>query len=118
MNYELPDFDTMLQLHKNDSKALDRIKKEASEALVCNASPDSQRRLRGLQFQIDMELRKSKTPLDGCIRISRMMHESLCDLQFHLKHALDPTSLEYSLVSAPIAKESADILPFTACSEA
>lgn len=40
-----------------------------------------QRKLRGLQFHIDMEIRRSKTPMAACIKISEMMHGSLSKLR-------------------------------------
>ena len=77
MNYKPPDFDELLALSRTDPDALDRIKQEASQALVSSASEYLQNQLNGLQIQIDMELRRSKSGLDGCIRISRIMHKSL-----------------------------------------
>ena len=88
MNYELPDFETLVALAKNDPAALDRIRKEASETIINGARQDIQQRLRGLQFQIDMEIRRSKSPLDGCIRISRMMHDSLSHFRQTIQQCL------------------------------
>ena len=116
MNYALPDFDTLLALHDNDVKALDQIKREATEALIGKVAEKSQRRLRGLQFQIDMELRRSKSPMDGCIKISKMMHDSLAELRGHLNELFDSDftgSLEVSYAS--VEQKSADILPFSTC---
>lgn len=122
MNYELPDFDTLLERHKNDVKALDQIKKEATEAFINNVPKESQRRLRGLQFQIDMELRRSKSPIEGCINISTMMHESLAELRSQLNQIFDTdynklgesnhTSTSQR-AEQKMERKSADILPFT-----
>jgi len=114
MNYELPDFDTLLERHKNDVKALDQIKKETTEALISKVPEKSQRRLRGLQFQIDMELRRSKSPVDGCIKISNMMHESLAELRSHLNVAFDTDLTDSSELSFDsVEQKSAKILPFS-----
>ncbi len=43
---------------------------------MARASPDQQRRLRGLQFKIDGQRRLAKNNLDSCIRITNMMRES------------------------------------------
>ncbi|MFT7688446.1 MAG: hypothetical protein ACI9FB_003810 [Candidatus Azotimanducaceae bacterium] len=112
MKYELPDFDTLMQLHKSDAKALDQVRKEASEAMISGTNRLVQRRLRGLQFQIDMELRRSKSDLDGCIRISQMMHDSLDLLRGHLKQAFG----EEFRNDESAARQSAKILPFSTCS--
>ena len=45
--------------------------------LIENAPAESRRRLRGLQWRIDQERRLSKSPVDSCIRISRMMWDSV-----------------------------------------
>lgn len=116
MNYELPDFDTLLERHKNDVKALDQIKKEATEAFISNVPKKSQRRLRGLQFQIDMELRRSKSPMDGCIRISNMMHDSLAELRSNLNGIFNADLLSSREVNYKSNElRSADILPFSTC---
>ncbi|MFT5211888.1 MAG: hypothetical protein ACI9CE_003629 [Flavobacterium sp.] len=121
MKYELPDFETLVKLHQSDAKALDQIKKEANEALISSTTGRTQRRLRGLQFQIDMELRLSKSDLDSCIRISQMMHASLGELRSTFQEAFgDEVSLSNA---APTTLEeqgnneqaSAKILPFTPC---
>ncbi|MBL4680734.1 MAG: DUF3135 domain-containing protein [Pseudomonadales bacterium] len=116
MNYALPDFDTLLELHKNDIKALDQIKKETTEAFISKVSEKSQRRLRGLQFQIDMELRRSKSPMDGCIKLSNMMHESLAELRSHLNAAFDTDLADSGELNFDTAEQkSARILPFSTC---
>jgi hypothetical protein len=68
-----------------------------------------------------MELRLSKSDLDGCIRISQMMHASLGELRSTFQEAFgDEVSLSNA---APTTLEeqgnneqaSAKILPFTPC---
>jgi len=134
MKYDLPDFDTLMHLHQNDAKALDQIKKEASEALISGTPESAQRRLRGLQFQIDMELRRSTSDLDGCIRVSEMMQASLAELRTKLQQtfgedvSLDtfkPREFGSEEVTGGLGssskrggsgRESAKILPFSTCS--
>lgn len=75
--------------------------------------PD-QRRLRGLQFRIDMVRRRARTPMGACLKISSMMWESL--LGSHgLKTALD-TLLAYPAHPVPTISTgftaSARIIPF------
>jgi len=69
------DFDKWAQLARQDPDAFEALRKEAIEEGLKALPPDTQRRLKGLQFRIDMERRRSKTPLDSCIRLSNMMKE-------------------------------------------
>jgi len=89
MKHDLPNFDELMKIAANDPKRLDEIRKQATESLIESAPDRYQRRLRGVQFQVDMELRRSKSPLDGCIRISNMMNETLWQLKSTLNEVLE-----------------------------
>lgn len=84
---DLPDFDELVRLAKEDPEELERIRAEAVETLINKAPLESQRRLRGLQFQVDMERQKAKNPMDSCIRVSKMMHDSFNTLRDALNAA-------------------------------
>ncbi|MGH1409045.1 MAG: DUF3135 domain-containing protein [Aeromonas sp.] len=73
---ELPDFDTLKKLASSEPSRLDAILEQQIDQLMARASPDQQRRLRGLQFKIDGQRRLAKNNLDSCIRIANMMRES------------------------------------------
>ncbi|MGN5146807.1 DUF3135 domain-containing protein [Aeromonas veronii] len=73
---ELPDFDTLKELAASEPSRLDAILEQQIDQLMARASPDQQRRLRGLQFKIDGQRRLAKNNLDSCIRITNMMRES------------------------------------------
>ncbi|XEI32008.1 DUF3135 domain-containing protein [Aeromonas veronii] len=73
---ELPDFDTLKELAAREPSRLDAILEQQVDLLIARASPDQQRRLRGLQFKIDGQRRLAKNNLDSCIRIANMMWES------------------------------------------
>ena len=81
MSYELPDIDTLIKIGQSNPDQLDRIKRDAVNDLIESASNAHQERLKGLQWQVDMELKKSKSAMDGCIRVSEMMHEKLWELR-------------------------------------
>ena len=106
MDYEFPGHEALAALSKSDPDAVERIRKEAVESLIKNAPRSCQRRLRGLQFQIDMEVRRSKSPLDSCVRISSMMHESL----ERLRRALNLYDDEDA--RSPEQSSNAQIIPF------
>src|SRR5690606_39594129 len=44
-------------------------------------------KLRGLQFRVDMERRRAKSPMAACIAISAMMHDSFDQLRQALNEA-------------------------------
>lgn len=81
---QLPDFNSLVKLAKESPEDFEILRKALIEEAITSAQQDSQRRLRGLQFQIDMTRRKSKTPLAACIRISSLMQASLIELRDYI----------------------------------
>lgn len=76
----LPEFDDLVTLAQQAPDEFDRLRRRFVTGMVDNASPSAQRRLTGLQFQIDMERRRSISPMAACVRVSQMMHHSLSEL--------------------------------------
>jgi hypothetical protein len=70
------DFDAWAALAQNDPAAFELRRQQAIEALIQAASPAHQRRLRGLQFRIDMERMRSKSPMAACLRLYQMTMDS------------------------------------------
>ncbi len=93
---KLPAFDELKRLAEQDPQALEALRTRLIEEVIENAAPESQPRLRGLQFQVDMERRRAKTPMASCIKVSQLMQDSLLRLQGALNGA--PNS------SAPAAR--------------
>lgn len=90
------DFDTWAHLAQHDKEEFERRRQIAIENLIASAPEASQRRLRGLQFKIDMERRRAVTPLGACVRISEMMWDKV----FELHEALnDGASLKRAALS-------------------
>jgi hypothetical protein len=87
-NVEMPSFDEMVRLAKTDPEALERIRLQLIEDTIADAPEACHRRLRGLQFQIDMERRRAGNPMGACVRISKMMHDSLYTLRQTLNSAI------------------------------
>lgn len=77
---DLPDFDTLLSLHRSDPDALDTLRHRLSRKLVDRAPGDARRRLEGLQFRINMELERAGSGEARYRRLSRMMYESFAEL--------------------------------------
>jgi hypothetical protein len=81
----LPDHKTLRELAENSPDKLELILRENVAEIIEKSSGSRRRRLQGLQFQIDVQRRLAKNPLDACIRISRMMHEAFLELNNALK---------------------------------
>ena len=75
-----PSFDELVQIAKNDPEQLEALRQHRINEII-DAAPENQRpRLRGLQFQVDCYRRIHKNPLASCISISKMMRDSLLEL--------------------------------------
>ncbi len=71
------EFQRWMWLARNDPEAFERERDKAVNEVISNAPERLQARLRGLQFRIDMERRKARTPLIACLRISSMMWDAV-----------------------------------------
>lgn len=110
----LPSFDDMLKLAQNNPEQLEQLRQQLVSNLISSAPQAYQRRLRGLQFQIDAERQIASNPMSSCIRISKMMHDCL----FELKQVIEPET-QKQLSSRATAQQTisevqpaAQILPF------
>ena len=66
-------FESWTQLANENPKLFEQRRRIAIDTVINNAPASIQRRLRGLQWRIDMEIEHSKNPLDSCIKINQMM---------------------------------------------
>jgi hypothetical protein len=82
-------FDELSELFKTDPEKFERVRHEKIEQMVNSASKSSQRRLKGLQFQIDAkrEIYKHK-PFVSCMEISKMMHSSFEKMRYELNKGI------------------------------
>ena len=110
------DFDEWARLARTDPFAFEARRLAIIEAFLRQFPPPDQRRLRGLQFRIDMERRRARTPMAACLRLSAMMWDSLLGT-YGLKNALEQF-LGQLHAQSPVARPaaartaSARILPF------
>lgn len=116
MGLELPAFDDLVTLAQDDPAALEDLRMQLVNAVIDSAPPHLQPRLRGLQFRIDMERRRAKTPMAACIKISAMMHDTFERLRVAL---LDASRLAMGEVATARPSQappttSATIIPFPA----
>ena len=110
MPTRLPSFEVMAHLARTDPPAFEAMRRKLTQDAIARVRNDvRRRRLQGLQFQIDMERRKSANPMAGCVRISQMMSESLLELH----QALNGCTGDSAEPSSPGTKaSSAKILVF------
>lgn len=78
---ELPCFDTLAQLAREKPDELEELRQNITRDLITGAPAHMQERLSGLQFQIDMERRRSSCAVSACLKISSMMNQSLDELR-------------------------------------
>lgn len=98
----LPRFDELMRLASQEPEKLEDLRKAWVNSVITNAPENFQRRLRGLQFQIDMERERASNPISSCIRISQMMHEGLANLREVLTQPEDKNLEEGNTVSAAV----------------
>jgi hypothetical protein len=72
------EFESWLALAQADPPEFERRRRHAVERVIESARAPA--RLRGLQFRIDMERRRSRTPYKSCLRLYQMMWDSFTDL--------------------------------------
>lgn len=116
MQYDLPDFDTLLFMAKNDPKGLEALRKTLLKQLIESAPEETKKRLHGLQFQIDARRQLSSNPMISCIKISEMMHDSFSSLRFLLNELTEQTNTHKLVVHGyqQNRQSTAQILPFRA----
>lgn len=112
MNGHLPDFNTLRELAEKNPEALEELRQREVQALIEQAPEQMRRRLEGIQFQIDAKRQIASNPMDACIAVSSMMHESFNDLRMALNNCMEGSGDELFAVSGDIDTESATILNF------
>lgn len=111
LSHPCSDFDEWSSLAKTDPIAFEARRSDIIEDFIRN-SPDHLRlRLRGLQFHIDMERRRSRSPMGACVRLSRMMWDALLGAG-GLRDALNGLTHDGSMHTVPTDSVSARVIPF------
>lgn len=114
---DFPTFDQLLKLANENPQELERFRQQQVEELINSAPAESQRRLRGLQFQIDAQRQLHEgSPMGSCMKISQMMHESFAELRGWLNqitNSNDPLRNEIDDYQST-EKTAAKVLPFPA----
>ena len=105
MRARLPAFDVLVDMARNDPQGLEALRTRLTRQVIETASNDvARRRLEGLQFEVEVERRKARSPLGASVRISEMMCHSLAELH---KSIVAPDECR----QAPPTQELPDELP-------
>ena len=72
-----PDFEELLSLAKDNPEQFEVKRLEYIEHFFTTVPTEKQRRLRGLQWQIDQARNLARTPMSSCLHIINMMWDSL-----------------------------------------
>ena len=106
----LPEFEVLVDMARNDPTGLEDLRAALVTGVIDSArTPQQQQRLAGLQFRIDLERRKSGSPMGAAIRISEMMCRSLADLHLSI---VAPEELETEAEEIELHDVGAKIVPF------
>lgn len=70
-------FDEWAELAKSDPAAFEKMRLAAIDRCIEDLPKAQQERMRRLQWRIEQERRMARTPLNACLRISRMMWDSI-----------------------------------------
>ncbi len=105
MQSEWPAVDELIALAKESPAQLEAFRQREIERLIASAPESIQRRLRGLQFQIDCKRRLHTSPMGACIELSQMMFDSVSQLNSALQGV--------SHSKQPAQPQVAAVLPFT-----
>lgn len=107
------DWETWSALARTDPEAFEKRRKQALEALIASAPQQQRERLEALQCRIDLERRRSSSPLGACIRLSNLMWERFNELQQAL-NALTGQAPAVTTMLPSKPAPSARIVPFPA----
>lgn len=71
------DFDHWAALARDDPDRFEELRRARVDELIEQSAPQHRQRLRGIQFRIDMERRRSASPMGACVRIQSLMWDSV-----------------------------------------
>jgi hypothetical protein len=87
------DFDAWSRLATEDPAEFEARRAELIREMIDQAPPRLRARMQGLQWRLEQLREQSATPIAACIRISRLMWESVLGengLVKHLQHLAQP----------------------------
>lgn len=119
MANQLPSFDVLMDLAQNNPEQLEDIRNLLSKEIIQDASPRIRHKLEGIIFKVDMERQRSKTPLQSCIRIAALMHDSFNQMREELDTLFQPSMLKEAHYHPKVPKctlppqvSASNVIPF------
>ncbi|MBS4099084.1 MAG: DUF3135 domain-containing protein [Sulfuricella sp.] len=114
------DFEAWTALARDNPEAFDELRQQHIEDTIhwcCDYGRGNEKRLRGLQWRIDMERMKAHTPLKSCLRVSSMMWDAVYEMQDGLDQYLaefrNILNAETTAPPSPMSVSArAQVLPF------
>ncbi len=79
------DFDEWVELYRQSPEQFEQRRLQWCHQVIDSAPQAYQRRLSGILFQINMEKRRSRNPIQHCMRISQMMWDKFDELNSGLQ---------------------------------
>ena len=70
-------FDEWANLATRDPGEFEQRRQNCIEQFIGRYPASRQKRLRGLQFRIDMERKRARTPMGACVKLSSMMWDTV-----------------------------------------
>lgn len=117
MDNYLPDIDSLIKMAQDDPEELEQLRENLCSQLIKNAPEHYQRRLKGIQFQIDMTRRKSGNSLHSCIKISELMLQSYQKLQAALTELNQSNDKNVHTMEFIKTNSDADVIDFKSAAE-
>jgi len=71
------DFNTWVAMARNNPSQFEAMRKQLIEQTIQQSNPEYRQRMEGLQWQIDQIRSTSSNPLSSCIKLSRMMWDTV-----------------------------------------
>lgn len=105
----LNEFDEWASLADSDPEAFEKLRRSLIDQCIEAAPEDRRQRLRSLQWRIDQERARAKSPLGACIRLTRMMWDSVLGRGGLLENL---QQLSATLEQRPVASRQTQVLPF------
>ena len=109
------DFDYLKRLAEESPESFEHVRERMIDAIIADAPESSRRRLRGIQWQLDMVREKSTNPMNSCVEMSQLMWEKVAGRDGLLDQMYKLSApVEESAENPPISADqaSATLLPF------
>ena len=107
------DFEYWMELHETDAEAFEKQRAALIQAEIAKAPEHLQRRLKGIQFELDAKRSLSDSPLESCMQMTSQMWDSFDHMRTNLNALARPEALtEGEVAKLQKPAESAKVLPF------